>query len=117
MKTTTFLVAFLCYIFASFSVGNQANQYLNVGSWRTSDVTLTNLHDNGNHFNETSGQFTAPVNGLYFFSTQIRFDAINEGHFRLLFSLNGTTSLDNGLHAIAEGDTGTNFYTLSYLGL
>ena len=58
-----------------------AGNFFQVPTWRTNDATLTNLHDSGNHFDEASGTFTAPVNGLYFFSAQVRFDGVNSGDF------------------------------------
>ncbi|MEW7291132.1 C1q-like domain-containing protein [Aquimarina sp. 2304DJ70-9] len=94
-----------------------AGNFVRVPSWRTSDATLTNLHDNGNHFDEASGTFTAPVNGLYFFSAQIRFDGVNSGDFRLLLGIQNKLSLDNGMHAITQGDAGTNFHTLTVSGV
>ncbi len=94
-----------------------AGSYVQVPTWRTSDATVTNLHDNGNHFDEATGTFTAPVNGLYFFSAQIRFDGITSGFFRLLIGIQGKSSLENGMHAIAEGDSGTDFHTLTVSGV
>ncbi|GAA4279143.1 C1q-like domain-containing protein [Aquimarina mytili] len=94
-----------------------AGNFVRVPSWRTSDATITNLHDNGNHFDEASGTFTAPVNGLYFFSAQIRFDGVNSGDFRLLLGIQNKLSLDNGMHAITQGDAGTNFHTLTVSGV
>ncbi|WP_299216164.1 hypothetical protein [uncultured Aquimarina sp.] len=96
-----------------------AGSFVGLTGWRTSDGALPkNLFDNGNHFNETTGEFTAPVNGFYYFTAQIRFDQISSGYFRLLLGVNGTTSLNNGLHAISEGDaTGTQFHTLNVGGV
>ncbi len=94
-----------------------AGSFVQVPTWRTSDATVTNLHDNGNHFDETTGTFTAPVNGLYFFSAQVRFDGITSGHFRLIIGVQNKVSLENGMHAIAEGDAGTDFHTLTVSGV
>ncbi len=94
-----------------------AGTFFIVPTWRTSDAAVTNLHDNGNHFDETTGGFTAPVNGFYFFSAQVRFDGINSGFFRLLVGVEGALSLENGLHAISQGDASTNFHTLSVSGV
>ena len=94
-----------------------AGSFVQVPTWRTSDATVTNLHDNGNHFDESTGTFTAPVNGLYFFSAQVRFDGVTSGHFRLLIGVQNKVSLENGMHAIAEGDAGTDFHTLAVSGV
>ena len=94
-----------------------AGNFFKVPTWRTADAVATNLHDNGNNFDESTGAFTAPVNGFYFFSAQIRFDGINSGFFRLLIGIEGGLTLDNGLHAISQGDASTNFHTLSVSGV
>ena len=94
-----------------------AGSFVQVPTWRTSDATVTNLHDNGNHFDEATGTFTAPVNGLYFFSAQVRFDGITSGHFRLLIGVQGKVSLENGMHAITQADSGTNLHTLTVSGV
>ena len=96
-----------------------AGSFVGLTGWRTSDPALPkNLFDNGNHFNESTGHFTAPVNGFYYFTAQIRYDGISSGYFRLLLGVNNTTSLNNGLHAISEGDaTGTQYHTLNVGGV
>ncbi|WP_075343423.1 beta strand repeat-containing protein [Tenacibaculum agarivorans] len=94
-----------------------AGSFLEVPSWRTSDASVGNLHDNGNHFDETTGKFTAPEDGLYYFSAQVRFDGINSGFARLLIGIKGQLSLENGMHAIFQGDAGTNYHTLNVSGV
>ncbi len=94
-----------------------AGSFFQVPTWRTNDATLTNLHDSGNHFDESTGTFTAPVNGLYFFSAQVRFDGVNSGFFRLLIGVQGKVSLENGMHAITQADAGTDFHTLTVSGV
>ncbi|MBW1294134.1 C1q-like domain-containing protein [Aquimarina litoralis] len=98
-----------------------AGSFNNLSGWRTSDASLPkNLFDNGNHFNETTGEFTAPVDGFYQFNAQVRFDGVSTGYIRLLFGVNGTTSLNNGLHAIEEAEgaaEGIDYHTLNVSGV
>lgn len=114
--TITSLPSFCADLNATLALSGAGN-FFKVPSWRTSDAAVTNLHDNGNHFDEATGAFTAPVNGFYFFSAQVRFDGINSGFFRLLVGVEGALSLENGLHAISQGDATTNFHTLSVSGV
>ncbi len=62
--------------------------------------------------NLTNGRFTAPVDGLYFFSAQVRIDAINgasgSAYSRLMIVKNGNKQgFRNGLHSIRNADAGT----------
>ncbi|MDY8134887.1 C1q-like domain-containing protein [Aquimarina sp. 2201CG5-10] len=114
--TITGLPSFCADLSGTLALSGAGN-FFKVPSWRTSDAAVTNLHDNGNHFDETTGGFTAPVNGFYFFSAQVRFDGVNSGFYRLLVGVEGALSLDNGLHAISQGDATTNFNTLSVSGV
>jgi hypothetical protein len=111
--TVNNLPAFSADLNGSQSISG-AGSFFRLDTWRTSDAGLpAHLYDNGNHFNETTGEFTAPYNGFYHFSAQIRFDDITTGWMRLLFAVNGLTSLDSGTHALADGESGNRFQTLN----
>ncbi len=105
----------------AFNVTSGATAYTSagpkeVGGW---DATLnTDLFNDGTHLNLSNGRFTAPVDGLYFFSAQVRIDAINPNtpvdgtvYSRLMIVKNGNRQgFRNGLHSIRNADAGTNFY-------
>jgi len=118
--TVNNLPAFAADLSGTASISG-AGSYNNLGNWRTADAALpNNLFDNGNHFNEATGEFTAPVNGFYYFTAQVRYDNIQTGHVRLLLAVNSVLSLNSGLHAIAEveevGET-INYQTLNVGGV
>ncbi|NQY30846.1 MAG: hypothetical protein HRT69_15440 [Flavobacteriaceae bacterium] len=86
------------------------------GTWRTNGTS--GLHNNGSHFNISTGDFTAPVDGFYMFSAQVRIDGINTGYARLLIAINNSTDVNNGLHAIRNSDTSSaSFDTMSVSGV
>ena len=95
----------------------QANVWIEATSWITSSATATQLHDEGNHFDETTGRFTAPVDGLYNFSSQVRIDAVSSGFVRVALAVNGVPDINGGFHAINIGTTNTLYQTLSINGV
>jgi hypothetical protein len=87
-----------------------------VGNWNS--TVNGDLFNDGTHLNLTNGRFTAPVDGLYFFSAQVRIDGINPNatvdgtvYSRLMIVKNGNAQFfRNGLHSIRNADAGTAFY-------
>ena len=54
----------------------------------------------GNHFDETTGVFTADADGYYFFSSNVRLDQLCCGYARLVISLNDANTYITQLHSI-----------------
>jgi hypothetical protein len=68
------------------------------------DYTISGPYsfNNGNHFNDTTNLFTAPVNGLYWFSASCRFENANSTYYRLYLGVNNS-GLDYSLpHSIED---------------
>lgn len=80
-------------------------------TWRE---TGTNAFDNGGHFD--NGAFTAPVAGLYFFTTSVRIDGLNSPYVRVLISRNGSQDVNTNPHAI-DGNPSANYVTLTTSGV
>ena len=73
----------------------------------------TNCFDIGNNFNNNI--FTAPVDGVYFFSCSIRVDSVS-GYFRIYISKNSSTDTNINLHAIVGNGISTNYENLQVSG-
>ncbi len=98
------------------------NTWYEASNWVTSSATATQLHDIGNHFNETTGRFTAPVAGLYNFNAQVRIDGVNSGFVRVILAVNHnpgvtTPNIFGGFHSIQVGTAATLYETMNVGGI
>lgn len=59
--------------------------------------------------------FTAPADGYYIASANIRLDRANVQYFRINIAMNAKPALNEGLHAI-DGDVHGNYYTMGVTG-
>ena len=62
-------------------------------------VFATTLHNNGSHYSTSTGRFTAPVTGMYYFYTQ---HLANSGGFDVSFNKNGTRLLGHAESAVTN---------------
>ncbi len=100
-------------------VGGASGTTLLSGGWTTARDTYN--HNDGGHFNTTTGRFTAPYDGLYFFSAHIRVDGINApvapatlSFSRLVLAVNGDfmNQIDGAMHSIVDHNAGTGDWSM-----
>ncbi|MEO9803145.1 MAG: hypothetical protein ABJF04_07855 [Reichenbachiella sp.] len=88
--------------FPSFSAKLADHPIRNSTGWLELKNWQGAQHNNGSNFNPTTGRFTAPRDGFYFFSAQIHVTGGDAGGYgRMLLSLNGETDI----YAINNGPT------------
>ena len=85
-----------------------------IDSWEPRSNTFYSFN-NGNHFDEKVGSFTAPVAGVYALEASSRFEDANGDYYRLAVCVNdeGNEGHESG-HGIIRGETyGTGYWTAS----
>jgi hypothetical protein len=70
--------------------------------------------DNGGNF--SAGVFTAPVDGLYFFTSSVRLDSVNTDHMRIVIGTDGSTDINSNPHTII-GSPSTNYHSIVVSGM
>ena len=72
-------------------------QAYNVSGTQNTVLTFSNTyHNNGNHFNASTGTFTCPVSGRYLFTFAFLHSATPTSYARVLFQLNGSRTTQYG---------------------
>ena len=96
------------------TLANSTRTWVTIKYWRVTGAP--GLYQSGSEFNPTTGVFTTSTSGFYHISAQICLEGAGSGSFRLGISVNGSISVDNGLHAIRGSPPG-NYYTLCVAGV
>lgn len=85
-----------------------------ITGWRTNGGSSNRLWTSG-HFNAGNGYFTAPSDGMYFVSANLRIDSACGAYFRLIAAINGRLDVNHGLSAI-DGGPACNYAPLNIAG-
>ena len=84
-----------------FFAWSNSSQVVSASGSVTATLWNQTLFNVGSHF--SANVFTAPIAGCYLFGTQIRYDNADTGYFRLILSLNNSTSPNGQGHSIRQG--------------
>lgn len=98
--------AFTVYKFGGVFPEGSALNPRQITSWGS------NIYNNGNHFNNASGHFVAPVSGIYFFSANMNFNVISSGILEIAITRNeGPDSEINAVQDIPQSAPMSSFNT------
>jgi hypothetical protein len=104
----------------SFQAYNTTSTNFTTSGVQQTLIFSNTAHNEGNCFNTTTGAFTTPVAGLYFFSLCARFDnCLSTSYVRLMVTYETDNSPwndpDKTIHVI-QGVPDTNYFSLSCSG-
>ena len=77
------------------------------------NTTITNGGWTSGHYNATTGEFTTPLDGFYYVSTQVRFDSNAASYIRVIISVDGSSYGNGGGHIINGNKHSTDYQSLS----
>ena len=93
----------------AFNVRVSSNYTTTTGS---PDIIFgTTIYNIGNHFNTSNGRFTAPISGIYSFTSMVRAE-VNQIYWHSWFKINGVNLLNglgHGLYGLVSTSNTTGF--------